>query len=117
MGLLYADENADLLDAASWKKLPFPVFQSSRATGQFGLGHNSFTKSDDDTEDLIIYHGRQEERYLVDEDYQPLYDAGRNASVGKIFWDEDGMPNFSVPSERIARREEDLTVRAVITIK
>lgn len=55
VGLLYADENADLLDAASWKKLPFPVFQSSRATGQFGLGHNSFTKSDDDTEDLIIY--------------------------------------------------------------
>ncbi|WP_343084051.1 family 43 glycosylhydrolase [Blautia producta] len=117
VGLLYADEKADLLDAASWKKLPYPVFQSSRATGQFGLGHNSFTRSDDDTEDLIIYHGRQEERYLVEEDYQPLYDAGRNASVGKIYWDEDGMPNFSVPSQRIVRREEDLTVRAFVTVK
>ena len=115
--LLYADEKADLLDAASWKKLPYPVFQSSRATGQFGLGHNSFTRSDDDTEDLIIYHGRQEERYLVEEDYQPLYDAGRNASVGKIYWDENGMPNFSVPSQRIVRREEDLTVRAFVTVK
>ena len=117
VGLLYADEKAELLDAASWKKLPYPVFQSSRDTGQFGLGHNSFTRSDDDTEDLIIYHGRQEERYLVEEDYQPLYDAGRNASVGKIYWDEDGMPNFSVPSQRIVRREEDLTVRAFVTVK
>ena len=117
VGLLYADEKADLLDAASWKKLPYPVFQSSRATGQFGLGHNSFTRSDDDTEDLIIYHGRQEERYLVEEDYQPLYDAGRNASVGKIYWDEDGMPNFSVPSQMIVRREEDLQVTARITIQ
>lgn len=117
VGLLYADEKAELLDAASWKKLPYPVFQSSRATGQFGLGHNSFTRSDDDTEDLIIYHGRQEERYLVEEDYQPLYDAGRNASVGKIYWDEDGMPNFSVPSQRIVRREEDLQVIARITIQ
>ena len=117
VGLLYADEKAELLDAASWKKLPYPVFQSSRATGQFGLGHNSFTRSDDDTEDLIIYHGRQEERYLVEEDYQPLYDAGRNASVGKIYWDEDGMPNFSVPSQRIVRREEDLQVTARITIQ
>ncbi len=117
VGLLYADEKAEFLDAASWKKLPYPVFQSSRATGQFGLGHNSFTRSDDDTEDLIIYHGRQEERYLVEEDYQPLYDAGRNASVGKIYWDEDGMPNFSVPSQRIVRREEDLQVIARITIQ
>ena len=117
VGLLYAEETADLLDAASWKKLPYPVFQSSRATGQFGLGHNSFTRSDDDTEDLIIYHGRQEERYLAEEDYQPLYDAGRNASVGKIYWDEDGMPNFSVPSQRIVRKDEDLIVHAKITVK
>lgn len=117
VGFLYAEETADLLDAASWKKLPYPVFQSSRATGQFGLGHNSFTKSDDDTEDLIIYHGRQEERYLAEADYQPLYDAGRNASVGKIFWDEDGMPNFSVPSQRIVRKDEDLIVHAKITVK
>lgn len=114
VGLLWADEHADLLDAASWTKLPYPVFQSSPATGQYGLGHNSFTKSDDDTEDYIIYHGRQEERYLAEEDYQPLYDAGRNASVGKIYWDEDGMPNFSVPAHRIVEKDEWLNVQAKI---
>ncbi len=111
MGLLYADETADLLDAVSWTKCPYPVFQSSPATGYYGPGHNSFTRSDDDSEDLIIYHCRQEERYLGEDDYQPLYDAGRNAYIGKVFWNPDGMPSFSVPGASIAARAEDLKVR------
>lgn len=110
MGLLYADEDADLLDVSSWTKCPYPVFQSSPANGCFGPGHNSFTRSTDNTEDLIIYHGRQEERYLGEDDYQPLYDAGRNAYVGKVFWDENGMPSFSVPGASIAARDEDLII-------
>lgn len=116
IGLLYADQDADLLLSSSWTKLPYPVFQSSRATGQFGLGHNSFTRSQDDSEDLIIYHGRQEERYLVEPDYQPLYDAGRNASVGKIYWNPDGMPNFSVPAQGIVRDEKLLEVSCEIIV-
>ncbi len=114
VGLLYADENSDLLDPASWTKCPYPVFQSSSVTGYYGLGHNSFTQSTDGTEDLIIYHGRQEERYLGEGDYQPLYDAGRNTYVGKVFWGSDGMPSFSVPGASIAARPEDLTVRAEV---
>lgn len=117
VGLLYADEDSDLLSASSWTKLPYPVFQSSRETGQYGLGHNSFTKSDDDSQDLIIYHGRQEEQYLVEEDYQPLYDAGRNASVGKIYWDKNGMPDFSVPAMGIVCSEDRLKVKAEIIVE
>ncbi len=117
VGLLYADEDADLLSSSSWTKLPYPVFQSSRETGQYGLGHNSFTKSDDDSQDLIIYHGRQEEQYLVEEDYQPLYDAGRNASVGKIYWDKNGMPDFSVPAMGIVCSEDRLKVKAEIIVE
>ena len=117
VGLLYADEDADLLSSSSWTKLPYPVFQSSKETGQYGLGHNSFTKSDDDSQDLIIYHGRQEERYLVEEDYQPLYDAGRNASVGKIYWDKNGMPDFSVPAMGIVCSEDRLKVKAEIIVE
>ena len=114
VGLLYTDESSDLLNADSWTKLPYPIFQSSPVTGYYGLGHNSFTKSTDDSEDLIIYHGRQEERYLGEKDYQPLYDAGRNAYVGKVFWGVDGMPSFSVPGASIAAREEDLIVEAEV---
>ena len=62
----------------------------------------------DDTEDLMVYHARQEERYLGEGDYQPLYDAGRNAYIGKVFWDENGMPDFSVPGASLAMRKEDL---------
>ncbi len=114
MGLLYADEDADLLNPSSWTKCPYPVFQSSPVTGFYGPGHNSFTRSTDDSEDLIIYHGRQEERYLGEGDYQPLYDAGRHAYVGKVFWGSDGMPSFSVPGASIAARREDLSVHAKI---
>lgn len=96
LGMCTADENADLLDPQSWKKSPCPVFQSSRKNGQFGPGHNSFTK-DEEGHDIMVYHARQEERYLVDEGYQPLYDAGRNTTLMRIFWNEDGTPNFSVP--------------------
>lgn len=96
LGMCTADENADLLDPASWTKSEHPVFQSSRKNGQFGPGHNSFTK-DEEGHDVMVYHARQEERYLVDEGYQPLYDAGRNATLMRIYWNEDGTPNFSVP--------------------
>ena len=58
VGLLTADENADLLDPASWSKSQLPVFRSSEANGQFGPGHNSFTVSEDGKRDLIVYHAR-----------------------------------------------------------
>ncbi len=115
MGLLYADEDADLLDAASWTKCPYPVFQSNAVTGYYGPGHNSFTRSTDGRDDLLIYHGRQEERYLGEGDYQPLYDAGRNTYVGKVFWGNGGLPSFSIPGASIAARKEDLTIQAEIT--
>jgi GH43 family beta-xylosidase len=96
LGMCTADDTADLLDPKSWTKMPYPVFQSSKKNGQFGPGHNSFTK-DDEGHDIMVYHARQEEHYLVDETYQPLYDAGRNTTLMRIFWNEDGTPNFSVP--------------------
>lgn len=58
MGLLTADEDADLLDPASWVKSPNPVFQTCEANGQYGPGHNSFTVSPDGKTDILIYHAR-----------------------------------------------------------
>lgn len=116
-GLLTADEDADLLDPSSWTKSPFPVFQSSRTTGQFGPGHNSFTV-DEEGHDILVYHARQEEHYLfVEEGYEPLYDAGRNTSLMRIYWNSDGTPNFSVPVPSGKGYDEEIEVTAKITIE
>jgi GH43 family beta-xylosidase len=93
MGLLYADENANLLDPASWTKLPEPVFVSNPENGQFGPGHNSFTTSHDGTVDVMVYHARTYSNIMGNS----LYDPNRQGRMQRIEWDENGMPVFGVP--------------------
>lgn len=116
LGMCTADENADLLDPSVWTKSPCPVFQSDRRTGQFGPGHNSFTY-DEEGNDVMVYHARQEERYLCDPGYQPLYDAGRNASVSRVYWNPDGTPNFSTPIPSGKGKEIETEVFATVIVK
>ncbi|MBD3921247.1 family 43 glycosylhydrolase [Paenibacillus sp. PR3] len=93
MGLLWADENADLMDPASWNKLPEPVFQTNEANSQYGPGHNSFTVSEDGKHDVLVYHARNYKEIVGD----PLYDPNRHARAQVLTWNEDGMPVFGVP--------------------
>ncbi|MGC6769352.1 glycoside hydrolase family 43 protein [Enterococcus sp. LJL128] len=93
MGLLWADEAADLLDGYSWHKLPEPVFVSSEKHSQFGPGHNSFTRSEDDTEDVLIYHARPEKNKAGD----PLDNPNRHANAQVFTWNEEGFPVFGEP--------------------
>lgn len=92
MGLLFADEDADLLDATSWTKLPEPVFQTNEENGQYGPGHNCFTVGENG-EDLLVYHARSYKEIEGD----PLYDPNRHARVKVFTWREDGLPDFGVP--------------------
>lgn len=92
MGLLSADEDADLLDPASWTKSPVPVFQTSEETGQYGPGHNSFTVSEDGA-DVLVYHARNYKEIVGD----PLYDPNRHTRVQRFGWKEDGTPDFGIP--------------------
>ncbi|WP_152398805.1 glycoside hydrolase family 43 protein [Paenibacillus cellulositrophicus] len=92
MGLLYADESADLLDPVSWVKSPEPVFATNEENGQYGPGHNSFTVSEDG-EDVIVYHARNYKEIIGD----PLYDPNRHTRMQIFGWNEDGTPNFGVP--------------------
>lgn len=92
MGLLYADESADLLDPASWVKSPEPVFATNEENGQYGPGHNSFTVSEDG-KDVIVYHARNYKEIIGD----PLYDPNRHTRMQIFGWNEDGTPNFGVP--------------------
>ncbi|WP_232293187.1 family 43 glycosylhydrolase [Stigmatella aurantiaca] len=93
LGMLTASESSDLLNPASWKKSAVPVLVSNVNTSQYGPGHNSFTVSEDGQSDLLVYHARNYKAISGD----PLYDPNRHTRVQKIYWNEDGTPNFGIP--------------------
>lgn len=93
MGLISADETSDLLDPSSWTKSDKPVFQTNREAGQYGPGHNSFTVSEDGTEDILVYHARTYTEIVGD----PLYDPNRHTRAQVFTWKEDGTPYFGKP--------------------
>jgi GH43 family beta-xylosidase len=90
LGLLWADRNADLLDAASWSKSPAPVLASNAEYSVFGPGHNSFTVADDGKTDLLVYHARTYTEIAGD----PLWNPDRHTFVKPLKWGADGMPVF-----------------------
>ncbi len=93
LGLLHARIESDLLNPSSWKKSPSPVFQTSLEANQFGPGHNSFTRSEDDRKDLLVYHARN----YTDLIGGPLSDPNRHTRIQEILWGEDGFPVFGLP--------------------
>jgi len=99
MGLLTASADADLLNAASWKKSPEPVFRSSEANGQYGPGHNSFTTTPDGKTDILVYHAREYRDILGSE----LADPNRNTRAQVFKWKSDGTPDFGEPEADIGK--------------
>ena len=93
VGLLTADENANLLDPQSWTKSPEPVFRTSEENRIFGPGHNSFTTTPDGATDLLVYHARS----YRDIEGDPLRDPNRHTRVQELGWKADGTPDFGVP--------------------
>ena len=98
LGLLWADENADLLDAKSWRKSPGPVFSSSPENSQYGPGHNSFLVEPDGTV-LNVFHARNYRDIVGD----PLKDTGRATRVQPLRFTADGMPDFGLPLKETAK--------------
>lgn len=89
VGMLTADEDADLLDPKSWTKERYPVLTTNEEKGIYGPGHNSFTK-DEEGNDIIVYHARTEAEIVGN----PLYNPNRHAMLMKIKWGEDNRPIF-----------------------
>jgi GH43 family beta-xylosidase len=88
LGMLIADEKADLLDPKSWHQHPNPVFTRADENGVFGPGHNGFFRSPDGSEDWIVYHAKTTEKYTY---------RGRTTRAQKFTWNPDGTPNFGKP--------------------
>ncbi|UZK67661.1 glycoside hydrolase family 43 protein [Sphingomonas sp. M1-B02] len=92
LGMLTAADDADIMNPASWTKSPEPVFTTSRLTNVYGPGHNSFTV-DEQGRDLLVYHGRDYEKIEGD----PLLDPNRHTRVQRIYYRDDGTPDFGIP--------------------
>ncbi|TCO06124.1 glycoside hydrolase family 43 protein [Natronoflexus pectinivorans] len=90
IGLLWAYKDSDLLDPASWNKLPEPVFYTNPEFNRFGPGHNSFTVAEDGKTDIMIYHARD----YMELQGNPLSDPNRHTRARVITWTEDGFPDF-----------------------
>ncbi|MGB3144269.1 MAG: family 43 glycosylhydrolase [Maribacter sp.] len=108
MGLMEADENADLLNRNSWKKSRYPVLETDYEKKIFGPGHNSFTV-DENGKPLSIYHARDYEKAVGDPAVvpksdrrpleeiiaDPLYDPNRHARAMEVKFDNSGKPIFN----------------------
>ena len=91
IGLMYADENADLTDITSWTKLASPLLTSDDLVGEYGPGHNSFVK-DENGDWVFVYHSRDEKCFRGEcgySQFDSLYDPCRSARKRKVLWDKN----------------------------
>lgn len=92
LGWIAINDGDDPMKPASWTKSKEAVFyrcdNSGKSEGVNGVGHCSFTKSPDDSEDWIIYHAKTSSES----------GWGKRESYAKKFtWNADGSPNFGTP--------------------
>jgi GH43 family beta-xylosidase len=73
--------DGNLLDPAAWTKKG-PVFTGNREV--YGVGHCSFVKSSDNTEDWIIYHSKKS----TSQGWE------RDVRMQQFSWNADGSPDF-----------------------
>lgn len=91
IGMLTADAESDLLNPASWRKHPTPVFQQNPKEGVYGPGSVSFIPSPDGTEWYVLYQARIVPNSITGDVER------RNPRLQKIEWDANGMPDLGVP--------------------
>ena len=102
IGLLMADEDADLLDPLAWTKQPYPMLRTADVPGEYGPGHNSFTK-DEAGRDIFVYHARSEECYegrCAYSGQDPLFDPCRHARIKAVHWGDGDLPILKLTEEQ-----------------
>ncbi len=89
VGVSVADATSDVMKPESWKKYPEPIMKRSDENSSYGPGSPLFLKSEDGTEDWIIYHGI------------PTHGQGggnRGIRAQRISWNDDDFINPGIPS-------------------
>lgn len=117
MGVIYADENSDLMDINSWTKVSYPVLQTADLEGQSGPGHNSFT-IDDNGNTVIVYHARPASHLegkcgsICDDS---LYDPCRHARIKRVYFSKDGAPIINMKDNDWVKDElSDVKCKVII---
>lgn len=90
MGMLWIDEDADLMDTTNWHKSPGPVFYTNEDVKRYGPGHNSFTIAEDGKTTIMIYHARDYKEIIGHE----LSDPNRATRARIVNWTKSGFPDF-----------------------
>lgn len=88
MGMLEAEEGADLCDPASWTKTNYPVLHRLSTPGQIGSGHCAFVK-DESGREIMLFHALDMRNYLHDPS-----DGRRYPGFRPVLWDASGYPHF-----------------------
>lgn len=89
VGVSVADATSDVMNPDSWKKYEQPIMKRSDENSSYGPGSPLFLKSEDETEDVIVYHGI------------PTHGQGggnRGIRVQRINWDNNNFINPGIPS-------------------
>jgi len=86
MGQLSIPMNADPMNPNNWTKKSVPVFQGTDQV--YSVGHGSMTTSPDGTENWLLYRSKQ----------YPTGGWERDIRLQRFTWNQDGSPNFGVPS-------------------
>jgi GH43 family beta-xylosidase len=89
VGVSTADSLSDLLQESNWTKSPEPAMSKSPENSTFGPGSPLFVKSEDGTEDWLIYHGGP---------VGGQTGSNRWVRAQRINWNDDGSINLGVPS-------------------
>ncbi|MCI8287227.1 MAG: family 43 glycosylhydrolase [Lachnospiraceae bacterium] len=88
LGLLTAEESADLTDPCVWNKSAVPVLSFYSVKGEYGPGHNSFFV-DSEGSLMIAYHGEMS-----------LESTLRCDGIRRVHFDIEGEPVFDLSAER-----------------
>lgn len=108
IGMMTAEQGADLLDIKNWTKNPYPLLTSRDVDGEEGPGHNSFTV-DKDGNAIFVYHARPTSHNYqhcgwdgeksLHYNSQPLEDPCRHARLKRVHWAADGTPILKMTYE------------------
>lgn len=118
VGMLTADEGADLLDPDSWTKTNYPLLTSTDFNDEVsGPGHNSFTV-DEYGNVIIVYHARPAEIHGSGSGVHggdPLYDPCRYAYLQPVNIAADGTPVLNMtPEQELADEYMNVSIQVVV---